>query len=312
MQIRVLSWALLALFSSTGTVLVAQPDESALRIKTVENGLVPSVSVSGGPAVERTMQDRMRAYHVPGLSIAVIQNYRIDWAKGYGAMDLGTKAPVSPETRFQAGSISKPVAAAGALKLVEDGKLSLDEDVNVKLRSWKIPENNFTREQKVTLRRLLSHSAGLTVHGFPGYPADTPLPSLIDVLNGKNGANTPAVVVDTVPGTAWRYSGGGITVMQLLMTDVAVTAFPDLMQRLVLSKVGMSNSSYQQPAPAEVRPFAATGYIRRACLCQASITHTRKWPRPDCGLLLRISPGSVSKSRKPARAIRASFSTKNR
>ncbi|SPE31811.1 Beta-lactamase [Candidatus Sulfopaludibacter sp. SbA3] len=260
MQVRVVSWAFLALFSSTGTVLAAQADDSALRMKTVESGLVPSVSVSGSPAVERTIQDRMRAYHVPGVSIAVIQDYRIDWAKGYGVMDLGSKVPVSPETRFQAGSISKPVAAAGALKLVEDGKVALDEDVNAKLRSWKVPENAFTREQKVTLRRLLSHSAGLTVHGFPGYPADAPLPSLIDILNGKNGANTPAVVVDTLPGTAWRYSGGGITVMQLLMTDVTGSAFADLMQRLVLSKVGMSNSSYQQPVPAVVRPFTATGY----------------------------------------------------
>jgi len=214
MRICVLPWAFLVLVASTGTVLVAQPDASALRIKTVENGLAPSVSVSGNPSPERTIQDRMRTYHVPGVSIAVVQNYRIDWAKGYGAMDLGTKMPVNPETRFQAGSISKPVAAVGALKLVEDGKLSLDGDVNAKLRSWKVPENAFTREQKVTLRRLLSHSAGLTVHGFPGYPADTPMPSLIDILNGKNGANTAAVVVDTIPGSEWRYSGGGITVMQ--------------------------------------------------------------------------------------------------
>ena len=181
MQTRILSWVFLALFSSTGTTLVAQADDSALRIATVENGLVPSVSVSGNPAVARKIQDRMRAYHVPGVSIAVIQNYRIDWAKGYGAMDLGTRAPVSPETRFQAGSISKPVAAAGALKLVEEGQLSLDEDVNAKLHSWKVPENSLTAEQKVTLRRLLSHSAGLTVHGFPGYPAGAPLPSLVDI-----------------------------------------------------------------------------------------------------------------------------------
>ncbi len=260
MQARVMSWEFLALTLSTGTVLAAQADDSGLRTKTVENGLVPSVSVSFAPAVARTIQDRMRAYHVPGVSIAVIQDYRIDWAKGYGAMDLSSKAPVGPETRFQAGSISKPVAAAGALKLVEDGKLSLDEDVNAKLRSWKVPENALTREQKVTLRRLLSHSAGLTVHGFPGYPADAPLPSPIDILNGKNGANTPAVVVDTVPGTEWRYSGGGFTVMQLLMTDVTGSAFPDLMRRLVLSKAGMSNSSYQQPVTADVRAFAATGY----------------------------------------------------
>jgi CubicO group peptidase (beta-lactamase class C family) len=258
MQTRFLLRAFLALFSST--VLVAQLDDIAVRIDAVENGLAPSVSVSGSTAIARTIQDRMRTYHVPGVSVAVIQNYRIDWAKGYGVTDLGSKLPVSAETRFQAGSISKPVAVAGALRLVQDGTLSLDEDVNQKLRSWKVPENAFTRQQKVTLRQLMSHSAGLTVHGFPGYPADATLPSVTDILNGKNGANTAAVVVDTIPGTRWRYSGGGITVMQLLMTDAAASTFPELMQRLVLSKVGMANSSYQQPLPAAVRAFAATGY----------------------------------------------------
>src|SRR6201987_4852087 len=97
------------------------------------------------------------------------------------------------------------------LALVQEGKLSLDEDVNQKLKSWKVPENEFTREQKVTLRRLMSHSAGLTVHGFPGYAVDEPIPTLTQIFNGEKPANTAPIRVDFVPGTKDRYSGGGIT-----------------------------------------------------------------------------------------------------
>lgn len=115
-----------------------------------------------------SIQERLAFYKIPGVSIAVINDFQIEWAKGYGYRDKEQKLPVDRSTLFEAGSISKPVAAVGALQLVEQKKLALDEDVNQKLRSWKVPENTFTAQQKVTLRRLLSHSAGLTVHGFPG------------------------------------------------------------------------------------------------------------------------------------------------
>src|SRR5215471_7304642 len=130
------------------------------------------------------------------------------------------------------------------MKLVEDGKLALDDDVNLKLRSWKVPESEFTRTQKVTLRRILSHSAGLTVPGFPGYPAGGPVPGLLDILDGHSPANTPPIRVDAAPGSIWRYSGGGFTIMQLLLTDVTRKSFPELMDRLVLSSFGMSHSTY--------------------------------------------------------------------
>jgi CubicO group peptidase (beta-lactamase class C family) len=166
----------------------------------------------------------------------------------------------TPETLFQAGSISKPVAALAALRLVQDGRLRLDENVNAKLVSWKVPENEFTREQKVTLRRLLSHSAGLTVHGFPGYAADAPVPTLIQVLDGVSPANTAAVRVDTVPGTLWRYSGGGYTVLQQLLIDVTGKPFPELLRQTVFEPLGLSHSTYEQPLPASIAAIAATAH----------------------------------------------------
>ena len=133
---------------------------------------------------------------------------------------------MTTRTLFQAGSISKPVAAAGALALVEQGKLALDEDVNQKLKTWKVPDNEFTKTEKVTLRRLMSHTAGLTVHGFPGYDVDAPLPTLVQIFNGEKPANTAPIRVDIMPGTKSRYSGGGVTIEQQLMIDVTGKPFP--------------------------------------------------------------------------------------
>ena len=235
-------------------------DTSADKMRAVETGLKPTRVIKGRAVPRYTIEERMRHYHVQGVSIAVIDQYKIDWAKGYGLADVQSNRPVTTETLFQAGSISKPVAAVGAMKLVESGKLTLDADVNTWLKSWKIPDNEFTREQKVSLRRIMSHSAGLTVHGFPGYEIGKPVPSVPEVLDGKPPANTAAVRVDTVPGTIWRYSGGGYTIMQLLLTDVSGRPFPALLADLVLKPAGMSRSSYEQPPSAERAAACATGY----------------------------------------------------
>jgi CubicO group peptidase (beta-lactamase class C family) len=174
-------------------------------------------------------------------------------------IEAGSTVPVTTRTLFQAGSISKPVAAAGALYLVEQGKISLDEDVNQKLTTWKVPENEFTKSQKVTLRRLMSHSAGLTVHGFPGYDVDDPRPTLVQIFNGETPANTPPIRVDFVPGTRERYSGGGITIEQQLMMDVTGKLFPALLREIVLDKIGMTDSSYEQPLPPVRAAMTASG-----------------------------------------------------
>jgi len=142
---------------------------------------------------------------------------------------------------------------------VEHGKLSLDEDVNVKLKTWKVPENEFTKEQKVTLRRLMSHTGGLTVHGFPGYDVDEKIPTLVQIFNGAQPANTAPIRVDVVPGTLERYSGGGVTIEQQLMMDVTGKAFPEFMRETVLDKIGMTDSSYEQPLPPARAAMTAIG-----------------------------------------------------
>jgi CubicO group peptidase (beta-lactamase class C family) len=229
------------------------------KLQRIEADAAEVPVTAGEKPLQLSLADVMKAYNVTGMSIAVIEKYKIVEARGYGVIEVGSNTPVTTHTLYQAGSISKPVAATGALRLVEQGKLSLDEDVNQKLKTWKVPENDFTKTQKVTLRRLMSHTAGLTVHGFPGYDVDDPLPTLVQVLNGEKPANTDPIRVDTVPGTLWRYSGGGVTIEQLLMMDVTETAFPSLMRDLVLDKIGMSDSSYEQPLPAARAAMTAAG-----------------------------------------------------
>lgn len=238
----------------------ANSAEQEARIARIENGLLPAVVIKGQPAPTMTVAERMKHYHVPGVSVAFIDHGQIAWTRAYGFADVAAKTPVTPETLFQAASISKPVSALAMLRLVQDGKLSLDEDVNAKLRAWKVPENEFTKEQKVTLRRIVTHSAGLTVHGFPGYASDETVPTMVQILNGEKPANTAAIRVDTVPGTLWRYSGGGYVVMQLLLTEVTGKPFPQILHDLVLQPAGMTHSTYEQPLPKSLAGAAATPY----------------------------------------------------
>lgn len=230
------------------------------HIGAIENGLLPPVLIKGRPVQHSTMAERMKALDVRGVSIAVINNYQIEWAKGYGFADLESKRPVEIMTLFQAGSISKPVAAVAAMKMVEEGQISLDQDINTFLKSWKVPDNEFTKDKKVTLREILSHSAGLTVHGFPGYAAGEPVPTLVQILDGVKPANTEPIRVDVTPGSIWRYSGGGYTIMQLAMTDISHKPFPEIMRETVLTKAGMRDSTYENPLPSRLSEVAATGY----------------------------------------------------
>jgi CubicO group peptidase (beta-lactamase class C family) len=197
--------------------------------------------------------------HVLGVSITVIHNGEIEWSRGFGVTRVGGPA-VTPDTLFQAASISKPVTAMAVLHLVGSGKLDLDADVNQYLKAWKVPTNKFTETSKVTLRELLTHTAGMTVHGFPGYASDSALPTVVQVLNGEKPANTPAILVDTIPGSDWRYSGGGFVVTQVLLQDVTCKAFSTLMHDVVLGPIGMSRSTYEQPLPQNRMAEAAIPY----------------------------------------------------
>jgi CubicO group peptidase (beta-lactamase class C family) len=231
----------------------------ATRIGRIENGFDP-IPVSGEEAsLHLDIKKLMTLFNVPGLSVAVIDDYQIAWAKGYGETGVDASSPVTTHTLFQAGSLSKPVATAGALYLVQTGKLSLDEDVNKKLVSWKVPDNDYTGQEKVTLRRIMSHSAGMTVHGFPGYDVSEPHPTLLQILDGEQPANTAPVRVAVVPGTEWHYSGGGVLVEQQLVVDVTHETFPQFMHDVVFKKLDMQESSYEQPLPPERAVAAARG-----------------------------------------------------
>lgn len=202
----------------------------------------------------------MTLYDVPGVSIAVIKDHKIDYLDVHGIKDGSTQEPVTEQTLFQAASISKSVSTMAALKLVQDGKMSLDENINHTLSSWQLTENSFTTDAKVTLKRLISHTAGTTVHGFRGYRYSENRPTLIQVLNGIPPANSLPIVVDVTPGTLFRYSGGGYCVMQQAVIDVEQKYFPQILQETVLTPLEMQNSTFEQPLPQQNLERAASGH----------------------------------------------------
>lgn len=247
--------SILALAALAATPSLARAETVADRRQAVERGLLPAVLVEGAPSAARGLEDEMRTLKVPGVAIAVVRGGKLDWAKGYGVTAQGGAA-VDAETLFQAGSVSKPVAAVAALALVQDGTLALDAPINTALKTWTLPENDFTRATPVTLRRLLSHTAGTTVHGFPGYAPGAPTPTPAQILDGAAPANTAPVRVDQPVGASYRYSGGGYTIAQLAMIDAAGAPFPTLARKTVFKPLGMDRSTYEQPLPVGTRNVA--------------------------------------------------------
>jgi CubicO group peptidase (beta-lactamase class C family) len=229
------------------------------RVLAVGVLAVWSAGLQSADELDRFIHTQMMRRQIVGLSLAIVHNGRIAEARAYGTTTRNGKTPVTPATLFQAGSISKPVSALGALTLVEAGRLSLDEDVNGKLKSWRVPDNEFTTRERVTLRRLLTHTAGLTVTGFPGYDVTARVPSVPDILDGKG--NTPVVRVDLIPGSVQRYSGGGFTVMQQLVEDVSTEPFAKYLDDRVLRPLGMASSTFQQPLPQGLARGTATGHL---------------------------------------------------
>jgi CubicO group peptidase (beta-lactamase class C family) len=257
-----------AAVSSTpaGPSSVAQDTSPAAMMTRIEGRQVPDRQGFDGFTLEQLME-KMR---VPGVSVAVIKDFEIHWAKGYGTSDVTTGAPVTPDTIFQAASISKPTAAMGVMRLVQDGKMSLDTEINTFLKSWKLPASEHTRDRPVTLRALLSHTSGLgDGFGFPGYPPNAPLPSVVQILNGEKPSNTGKVLLDRPPFTAYKYSGGGVTIVQLAVTDTTGRAFHELMKSLVLDPIGMRHSAFEQPLSAERDSTAARAHSGRGAAMDA-------------------------------------------
>ncbi len=237
--------------------------EVAPRIARVEQGLWALGAPGGRPAPREPIAARMAFYQVPAVSVAVIHGYAIEWARAYGSREPGGEDRVDAGTMFQAASVSKPVTALGAIVLAQRGAFALDEDVNRRLVSWHLPESPYLHGHPVTVRELLSHSAAITVHGFNGYDERAPLPTLFQVLTGAPPANSAPILVDAVPGSIERYSGGGYTVLQQLMMDVTQRPFPSLMKELVLGPLEMTHSTFEQPLPEDLHDHAAAGTLER-------------------------------------------------
>ena len=239
---------LVLLLAGCGQLVASPSPDLEERISRVENGLL----------LTDTIADRMEYHSVPGVSIAVINDFEIEWAKGYGVLELGGSEPVTPDTLFQAGSVSKPVTAVGALHYVEQNLLDLDENVNDRLVSWRIPENEFTAQADVTLRRLLSHTAGVNQGLNRGYAPGEEVPTLQQALDGEPPANSLPVRVDRVPGTEEYYSNGGYLIVVQLLQDVLDKPFSEIMQEAVFGPVGMTSSTFEQSLPEELEARVAT------------------------------------------------------
>jgi CubicO group peptidase (beta-lactamase class C family) len=229
-------------------------------VQAVECGLLTAIRIERRPQQPLRLCERMARYNVPGFGLALIEQGEIVATRGFGVLEVGGGDPVTGETLFQAASISKSVTAMAALHLVEAGMLDLDVDVNEALRSWQVPENEHTQTRKVTLRGLLSHTAGLTVYGFRGYPPGQKLPTLQQVLDGEPPANSDPVRVFQEPGTAYSYSSGSDIVVQQLLEDVTGEPFTNLMQELIFDKLGMAHSTFEQPLPEAYAAGAATAH----------------------------------------------------
>jgi CubicO group peptidase (beta-lactamase class C family) len=253
-HMKMLLW-IVCLAATTGFAATPPP-----VIVSMEQSVTPPVVINGELHPPVSLATRMSQLHVNAVSIAVVRDGKLDWARAYGFADKERNIAASPDTLFQAGSISKPLAALAALKRVDADTLDLDRNVNSYLKSWKLPDNEFTAVHKVTIRNILNHTAGLTVWGFPGYSRDTKMPSTVEVLDGKG--NTPAIRIWKQPDLSWRYSGGGYTILQLLLSDQSGVPFPVLMRESVLIPLQMNHSTYEQPLPEALRPMAASGYDR--------------------------------------------------
>jgi len=257
---RVIVFAAAGLIASGSVFLAADDPSPAAMMARIEGPQSPDRQ-----GLDRlTLQQVMERFRVPGVSVAVIKDFKIDWAKGYGVADVESGMRVDADTMFQAASISKPVAAMAAVRAAQDGRFGLDQDINAILTSWKLPDSEFTRGHPVTPRALMSHTSGLgDGFGFPGYHPSAPRPSLVEILNGSKPSNVGAVLMERPPFTAEKYSGGGVTLMQMAMIDALGRPYPEIMQSLVLGPIGMTNSAYEQPLSAAHDLHAARAHSGR-------------------------------------------------
>jgi CubicO group peptidase (beta-lactamase class C family) len=223
----------------------------------------PAVQIPTGPIDAVDIDTLLKQFNVPGVSIAVIKDFKIDWARGYGIADVEAGTPVTPDTMFQAASISKTVAAMTSMRAVQDGRFTLDQDVNSILKSWKLPGGEFTKDRPVTPRGLMSHTSGTgDGFGYPGYAPKVPLPTLVQMADGTAPSNRPQVRLERPPMTGYKYSGGAVMIQQLALTEAMGKPLAELARDWVLNPIGMTNSTFEQPLPASREKQAARSHNR--------------------------------------------------
>ena len=271
-----MSLVLILAVSSVGAFAQAQGikdkgSQIAERMHAVENGLVEfrpgAPTPDAQPPKLWTLADRMAVNKVPGVSIAVIDGNAIEWAKGYGVLKAGGSAAVTPKSFFEAASTSKAITAVLVMHFVEKGRLRLDEDVNVYLKSWKLPENEWTKEIKVTLRVLLTHQSGLPATNFPN-DEKIGKPTLLQVLKGEIPAQNKPAVVESVPGSRWKYSNIGYVVIQQILEDVAGKPFEQIAQEVLFRPLGMASSTFIYPLKRDLRSNEAVPHDNQGKPCE--------------------------------------------
>jgi CubicO group peptidase (beta-lactamase class C family) len=230
-----------------------------LQIAEVENGLLPIVLLEGEPSFN--IEERMKHYKIAGLSVAVIKDFKIEWYKHYGVMDAELKNPVTDETIFNVGSLSKGVSALTVLSLADEGKVDLYKDVNQQLTSWKIPENEFSEQGTVTPFLLMNHTGGAMFSPPFSYLSDN-FPTILQVLKGEKPAKFKPMVLERIPGTEFLYSNAGYSTLQLLTTDVANKSYPEITKEEILDPLNMNKSTFQQPLPEKLVKYASAGHMR--------------------------------------------------
>jgi len=247
---------------SLNTVFAQKAITTIDLIKKVETGLTTRIYIEGDSTW--SIEDRMEHYGIPGVSIAVINNGEIAWTKAYGVMDKESNTPVTTQTLFQASALSMPVTAYGALRLVEQNKVTLDENINSYLKSWKLPDSEFTNEKKVTIRNLLNHSAGIYPRriGGHGYSVNEKTPTLVEIVNGIYPAKNEKITVNKEPGESVRFEYEHYVPIQQMMLDVEGKTFPEIMHERVLQPLKMNNSTFNQSLTIEQLTKVATGYLQ--------------------------------------------------
>lgn len=228
------------------------------RISSFENGLTETKKIifSDSTLSKHNIIDRMKLYGVPSVSIALINNGKIEWAKAYGYADVENKRIANTNTLYQAASISKSINALCIMKLAQLGTLSLTTDIRSYLKTWTFPDNDFSKDKTITLKNLLSHTAGLNVHGFIGYSRNDTLPTINQILDGQRPANNEAIKPIISPGTQFEYSGGGTAIVRKILDDNISINYDSLLQEVVLKPLKMINSTFSQPLASKDKNYA--------------------------------------------------------